>query len=325
MSTTGAARRRLGPRGFITEAPPRPISAALVRLGLRVTGLLPLRAAHGIGAVAGSLLAFVPTRERHVTAVNLALTMPQLSTRERARLCRRSLAHLGRMAAELGILWTRDPSRVLALVKSVEGRAIIDEALAAGRGVFVVTPHLGSWEMLLLHLGASHGIATLYRPQRIEELDDFVRRARERTGGRLLPPSSAVREVRRALAKGAICGMASDQDPGEGSGIFVPFMGQLANTRTLPGRLVAATGALLVIGVAERLPRGAGFAVRFERASQEAHAEEPEIAARALNADVERIIRRLPEQYLWSYKRYRIRADGGPDPYRRGEPQRGDA
>ncbi len=318
MSTSGAARRRLGPRGFMTEAPPRPLAAALVRVGLRVLGLLPLRAAHALGANAGRLLALLPTRARHVTDVNLALAMPQLTAAARAALRRRSLAHLGRMAAELGILWTGNPSRVLGLVRSVAGREIIDEALAAGRGVFVVTPHLGSWEMLLLHLGASHGIATFYRPQRITELDDFVRRARERTGGRLLPPQSAVREARRILEKGGICGMAADQDPGEGSGISVPFMGPLANTRTLPGRLVASTGALLVIGVAERLPGGGGFAVRFQRASDEAHAADPEIATRALNADIERVIRCLPAQYLWSYKRFRIRADGGPDPYRRG-------
>jgi len=317
-STTGAAQRRLKPRGFESEAPPRPLTAALLRIGLRALSLLPLRAAHGIGALAGRALALAPTRERHVTEVNLSLAMPELSEVERARLVRLSLAHLGRMAAELGMLWTGSASRVLPLVRSVGGRGIIDEALAAGRGVFVVTPHLGSWEMLLLHLGASHGIATFYRPQRIRELDDFVRRARERTGGRALPPISAVREARRILENGGICGMASDQDPGEGSSVFVPFMGRLANTRTLPGRLVASTGALLVIAVAERLPRGAGFAVHLERASADAHSEDAAIAARALNEDIERIIRARPEQYLWSYKRFRIRADGEPDPYRRG-------
>lgn len=312
VAQAGIARRSAGPRGKVSEPPPRPLLAAIVRAILVASGRLPLRVAHAIGAAAGSLLWLLPTREARVTRENLARAFPDLPPRARARLARESLAHLGRMASELGLAWTADPARALARIRRVEGEDVLASARSEGRGVLIAAPHLGSWEMVLLHLSAHHGMTTLYRPPRVRELDAFVRRARERSGGRLLAPGPGMlREMIASLRAGGTCGIACDQDPGEGAGVFVPFLGEVASTMILPGRLASSTGALIVVAVAERLPRGEGFVLRFERASEAAHDSDPAVAAAALNADLERAIRRLPSQYLWSYRRHRIRPPSG--------------
>ncbi len=128
----------------------------------------------------------------------------------------------------------------------------------------------------------------------------------------------AVRTLTRALRRGEMIGILPDQDAGSGLGVFVPFFGEPANTMTLLPRLAAQTRALVVIAYAERLPRSRGFHVHFVPASEEIYSDDIELSAASLNRDIERCVRRRPEQYLWSYKRFRIRPKGMPSPYVKG-------
>lgn len=91
-----------------------------------------------------------------------------------------------------------------------------------------------------------------------------------------------------------------------GAGVFVPFFGRLTNTMTLVSRLASLTGALVVVSYAVRLPRGAGFDVRFRVAPPEVSSDDLAVSAAALNRAVEECVRLHPEQYLWSYRRFRI-------------------
>jgi KDO2-lipid IV(A) lauroyltransferase len=309
-------KRRVGTRAGTTPAPPRPLVAVLARTAIRAVGLLPLPVAHAIGAAAGTLVALLPTRERRIARVNVDLAFPDWTDAQRARLVRRSLAHLGRMAAELGLLWTRPPDEALARVLRVEGGELLESARRDGRPVLVLSLHLGSWELLSLWL-CRYGLVAPYRPPRVEELDAFVRASRERAGGRLVPPGAGgVRALMETLRAGGIAGQACDQDPGEGAAVFVPFLGVLASTRTLPARLASSTGAVAIVGWCERVA-GRGFVIRFEPAPPELSREDATEGTRALNETLTRIVRTLPEQYLWSYKRFRLRPKGERDPYGR--------
>jgi KDO2-lipid IV(A) lauroyltransferase len=123
-----------------------------------------------------------------------------------------------------------------------------------------------------------------------------------------------VRALQRALERGELACMLPDQDPGHGSGVFVPFFGHLANTGTLVGRLAMRTGAPVVIVAALRVA-GGRFDVVFGEVEAEAGSADPAVAAAALNRAVERCVRAAPEQYLWSYKRFRFQPPGTPSPY----------
>jgi len=304
----------------------RPLAAALGQAGLHWLQLLPLRVARAAGGFSGGACAFLPTKLSRVTSINLRLCFPEWTATQRRRLARRSLTETGRMTLELGAMWGWSRERLLPLVRQVEGEELVRDVLARGRGVILLAPHLGAWELVGLYLSSKYPITSLYRPPHMGEMEEFYKRARERFGAQLVPAGAGgVRALHRALQRGEIAGILPDQDAGKGSGIFVPFFGVLANTTVLPSRLAQRTGAAVVLAYAERLADGRGFHLHFRRGSDAILEQDLARSASALNADVERCVRELPQQYLWSYKRFRIRPPGGADLYGRTRAREGDA
>ncbi len=295
------------------------LRAAGARLSLRCASLVPLRATQRLGGWLARPLIRVPGRARDSLLLNLALCFPELDRAARAELAERSLAEALRAMLELGPLWCWRRERVLRLVREVVGQEQLDAALASKRGVVLLGPHLGSWEIVGLYMSAHTTVTSLYRPPRVRRLERVYRRARERFGARLVPTDAGgVRELYRALQRGEVIGVLPDQDPGRNSGMFAPFFGQMANTSMLAARLLAGTDAVPLFAWAERLERGRGFRLHFCEANlgplQRGDVEQ---ATRALNSELERLIRTCPEQYLWSYQRFRSRPPGQPNPYRR--------
>jgi KDO2-lipid IV(A) lauroyltransferase len=289
--------------------------ARLVGAAIRLFGVLPLPALLALGAAAGAAGYWLPTRERRVTDANLRLAYPDLDARARRRLARRSLRETGKTFAEFAAVWTWGRERLLRQIAEVSGEDLAREALARGGGVIVAGPHLGNWELAGAYCSLHHAITSLYQKPRIVELEPLSRRYRERFGARLVPAGvSAVRALLASLHRGEMVGILPDQDAGTGLGVFAPFFGQPANTMMLLPRLAAHTDALVVVTYAERL-RDGRFHMRFVPASAGIGDSDVERAAAVLNADVERAVRATPEQYLWSYKRFRIRPPGFPDPY----------
>lgn len=308
-------RRRAGIPGATTEPPSRPAIAAVIKTLIRAAGVMPLPLLHALGSAGGRLLGAARSNERRITEVNLELAFPDWPEARRRELLRTSLRETGKAFAETGAIWR---GTALAHVRGTTGEECLSEAVEAGGGVLLAAPHLGAWELVGHYCSARYPMTSLYRPMRIREIDDFVRRARERHGARLVATDrTGVRASIAALRRGEIVGIMPDQDPGEGAGVFVPFFGVLANTMILFPKLAARAGVRIVLAYAERLPRAAGYRLHFERASEEAHDRDPAIAARAVNRDIERLVMRHPEQYLWSYRRYRIRPTDEPDPYRK--------
>lgn len=215
------------------------------------------------------------------------------------------------MLFELPALWAWPGDRVLELVREVEGRELLDAALARGHGVVVATPHIGAWEMMVLWLGNYASLTAPFRELRLPELEEFIHSARQRTGTQMVPSQRlAALRLRRTLRDGSIVGMAPDQDAGSGSGAFVPLFHEVANTGLLIPRLVAKSGATMLWVYAVRLEHGRGYRMHIEAADPEIGSENAVLGARAMNRDIESIVRRFPEQYLWFYRRYRRRPQG---------------
>jgi KDO2-lipid IV(A) lauroyltransferase len=132
---------------------------------------------------------------------------------------------------------------------------------------------------------------------------------RSRSGAAVAPANlRGVRMLYRALARGEAIGLLPDQAPGVGEGAWAPFFGRPAYTMTLVGRLQQASGAAVIMAFGERLPDGRGYRLHFEEI-----ADDP-IDEAALNRAVEAQVRRRPEQYLWSYNRYKVPAGAEPPP-----------
>ncbi|MDR7332861.1 KDO2-lipid IV(A) lauroyltransferase [Kinneretia asaccharophila] len=224
---------------------------------------------------------------------------------------RPAVAAAGRMAAELPWLWITQKGRPFGERLRWEGGELIAAALAEKRGLVVMTPHLGCFEICAQAIAerftsAEAPITVLYRPARQAALRDVMAGSRERPGLATAPASLAgVRQMIRGLRKGEVIGLLPDQVPPDGLGVWAPFFGRPAYTMTLAARLVQQTGAALLLIWGERLPGGEGFVVHVLPAPQIAKDASAEDAAAIVNAAMESLIRRAPGQYLWGYHRYK--------------------
>jgi len=265
-----------------------------------------LRLLHALGAVLGWLGYALSPSYRHRLAANAALA--GLSAAER----RASVAEAGKLVLELPRLWLRPRGQAIADPVHWDGDTRLSEWLGRGRGLVLLTPHLGSFELSAQvyaeRFGAVPPITVLYRPARQPWLRELEESARSRPGLATAPATLAgVRLLLRALKRGETVGLLPDQVPPEGQGVWVPFFGRQAYTMTLAARLVQQTGAAVGVAVAERLPRGAGYVVRVLPLAEPLPdaAAGDEAAALAVNRSMEAAIRMKPSQYLWGYHRYK--------------------
>ncbi len=286
------------------------MSDRMIRLLDRL-GRLPWPLAHGLGYLLGLVLGALPLKGGRIADANLAVCLPHLPAWRRRLLRLRSFGHLGCILLESRRIWRADAAGIGRLVHRVEGEAVLRAAIGRGRGVLVVTPHLGGWEVLNQYLASRYPLTTLYRPQR-GALEDHAAAGRRRLGAQLVPTTAGgVRALRRALARGELVGMLPDQDISRGgaAGLFVRYFGQQAHTPVLPARLAASSGAAVVMAVARRR-LGRGFDLTFSPVGGVTEATSAAAGARALNAALERVIVALPAQYWWSYPRFRRRPPG---------------
>lgn len=258
-------------------------------------------------------------RESRVTRRNLELAYPELSAPQRARLHRDILRTTARQALETLYLWTHDPAGNLARhLRERHGQALYDAARASGKGVIVVAPHYGNWELLNQWLASRGPFAFVYAPPESPAGNAFLQLARGGDNVRQVRAEGpAVRQLFKVLKDGGTVAILPDQQPKNGDGVFVPFFGVQALTMTLVNRLAERTGATVLYAWCERIGPDIEFALHVEPAPASIADPDLQVAAGTLSAGIEGIARRDPAQYQWTYKRYTLRPPGSgeSDPY----------
>ncbi len=263
----------------------------------------------------GTLMAWLPTESRKITTANLSLCFPELTLPDRQHMVKASLIETATTAVELGFAWRAPAAKILSRIVSISGHQAMSEALALNKGVIIVAPHLGNWEICGTYLATLGPITFMYKPQKAEAFDRFVRESRSRMGGALAPTNrKGVMMAVQALKRGEILGILPDQEPKMDGGVFAPFFGVNALTITLVSKLAARTGATIVSVFAKRLPANAGFEIVFGRALPGVASTDSVTAAIALNQLVEDCVRQVPTQYQWEYKRFNRLPDGSKNP-----------
>ncbi len=260
-------------------------------------------------------------RESKVARRNLELAYPELSAAEREALHADILKTTARQAFETLRLWTRPHAENLqTMLVRREGVELFDAAIAAGKGVIVAAPHYGNWELLNQWLADYTPLAILYRPPDSRLGEAFLRLARADADDRVTQiraEAAGIRHLFKRLRDGGVVGILPDQQPKAGDGEFAPFFGRPAYTMTLLTRLAERSGATVLFVYCERVGPLA-FALRVEPAPAAIADADSLVATTALNAAVERIARRDPAQYQWTYKRYTLDPSWNPyfNPYR---------
>lgn len=284
--------------------------AGALRFAVWCISLLPLSAARGFGRAIGWLVYRFGSSTVATTRDNIRRCFPELDTTTLNQLVRRSIAHTAMLAMESGVLWYWPDERWRTLVQERSGFEHITQAQAAGRGVLVLVPHFGNWELFALLLGP-YGYTCLYDPPRLASLEAPIVQARQRTGGTLLPIGRrGVRALTRTLEAGGISVLLPDQVPDPRSGVEAPFFGHEALTMTLVQKLARRTGPLVVMASIRRVP--AGFSVAVQVLDDAVADADERLAATALNAAVEEVVRLDPAQYQWEYKRFKRPRAGKP-------------
>lgn len=274
----------------------------------RLLACAPLPLLHGLGRIGGRIVYALPGRYRQRLRANA-----RQAGYPDAAFARRAAAQAGAMIMELPKVWLRTAQSVSRVV--TDDDHVIADAVARGGGVLCLTPHLGCFEITARYMAATRGPMTvMFRPPRQDILKPVMEQARN-TGTLNAVPATlqGVREVVRTLRRGGTVGLLPDQVPGGGDGVWVPFFGRLAYTMTLPGKLAAQGGVPVLVAAGERLPHGRGWRLHVVRLPEPLPAAASDQAA-LVNQAMESLIRRIPDQYLWSYNRYKRPRGATPPP-----------
>jgi KDO2-lipid IV(A) lauroyltransferase len=265
----------------------------------RLLARLPLAWLHGVGAALGWAVYLASPVYASRMRENLKASGIYMQDRDFVRALRQCIAETGKAALETARIWFGDLDDVIARVEC-QTWYVVEEAGRAGRGIILLTPHLGCFEVAAIYIARRLPLTSLYRPPRQRWLEPLMIRGRTRGGARVSPANlRGVRTLYKALQRGEAVGLLPDQVPQFGEGAWADFFGRPAYTISLVRRLQKQTGAAVIFLYAERLPHAKGYVLRFERYPGS------ELDERELNQEIERLIRRCPTQYLWSYNRYK--------------------
>ncbi|MDP2760986.1 MAG: lysophospholipid acyltransferase family protein [Sideroxyarcus sp.] len=268
-----------------------------------VLARLPLSLLHWLGAMLGRLTYLVSARYASRLRENLRQAGYAESASDWRRILRANIREAGKGMLELPWVWRRPYPESLSAVRRCEGWQHLQAAADQGKGVIVLTPHMGCFDIIAAYIASHLPITVLYRPPRQQALDGLMQQARTRGQMKLAATDlGGVRQLLKALKRKELVGILPDQVPGNGEGEWAPFFGRPAYTMTLIGRLMQSSGAPVVMAWSQRLPRGAGYAIHFAPLDLNPAQSIPQ----QLNAALEEVIRKHPEQYLWSYNRYKV-------------------
>ncbi len=288
--------------------------ALLIQLVLHFVALFPLSWTHRIATAIGFILTYFPQlRLVKITQINLQLCTPFLIEKPSVQ---HTLIETCKTFTELGALWLWSPQQTLALIRKVTGESHLQQAMQQNKGVILLTPHFGAWELAGLYASAHYPMTALYRPPKLVGLQTLIHTARQRAGGRYVAIDQAgIRALYHTLKQGQVIGILPDQVPNQASGVFAPFFGVMANTMVLVSRLQRKTDAVVIFTYAIRLPQGQGFHVYFSPAPDAIYSTDLIKSVQALNQGVEQCIQSCPAQYQWSYKRFKQRLPDEPSIY----------
>jgi lipid A biosynthesis lauroyl/palmitoleoyl acyltransferase len=275
---------------------------------------LPLVAVWAVGGALGEVLRALHARGRRVAARNLQLCFPHLSPAERARLVRRHYRALGRAVVGTGFGWWAPPARQRRLVR-IRDREHYDRALAAGRAIILLAPHFVMMELAGIRLAQERLMISMYKQSRNKVIDEFMRRGRQRYGGDMFERDSALRPLIRRLRAGEPFYYLPDQNPGDAAHVFAPFFGVPAATLTALSRMAQLTDAVVIPCFSKQLPYGRGYEIIFKPPLADFPSGDDLTDATRMNAAIEEGVREMPEQYVWTYKRFKLQAPGAPSLY----------
>ena len=275
---------------------------ALAQFALAVLARVPSKVLPALAMVATIIIVICARRTVYTASCNIRLCWPTLTDRQQRRILLASTYHIALTALQSPAIWRNKGRYILT---EVEGIDLINQCQSEGRGAILVMPHFGNWEVLNHFLGSRFRLAHMFRPNHRSVINKLVQQQRAGTGTRFVPADAAgVRAQLKHLNEGGVIGLMPDQEPDVHVGEFAPFFGVPALTSTLSIRLAERTNAQIFVVACTRHAR------RFQIRCTPLGSESTRLSVTQLNEAMTRLISEHPDQYLWSYKRFRTRPAG---------------
>ena len=272
-----------------------------------------------VACAAGERLAELGYRpfgiRRGIVERQIAAAFPDLPREAVLDVSRKAYRHLGRTTIESALLPSVGREKVLDLVESLDGWEILQEAVSRGRGVILVTGHLGNWELGGAYI-AARGIpvGAIVRRMSNPLFEQYLNDTRRAMGTEVIHDADAVRRAPRALREGKMIAFLADQGVKGLASTFVPFFGRPAKTPRGPAVFALRMGLPVVFGAAIRQP-GGRYRFSFESIpvadTGDRDADVDRIVADYTQV-LERWVRTAPEQYFWHHRRWRRQPPGTP-------------
>jgi KDO2-lipid IV(A) lauroyltransferase len=284
------------------------LTTKLFDFAITCLSMLPLIWLQKIGSLLGLILWYAKGRMARVTMENIKLCFLTMPPDDQIRLARSSLVHTGKTTLETIFMWKASREACLSKITAIENEEVVSTALASSKGLVFIIPHLGNWELINHYLGSKYGLTHMSLPFRDTGINDLISRYRARSGTKFVEASqTGIKAQLRVLRSGGAVGAMPDQEPAVHTGSFATFFGNDALTSELVSGYVNKTGAKTVLAYCQR--DGADFLVKFHDIDMAGD------LTQTMTRAIENAILEVPEQYLWSYKRFRTRKAGEPERY----------
>lgn len=284
------------------------IIATMLSLIFKPLSFLPLSTVHKLGTGLGWLLYHSMPSARYEAKKNMLQS--GLFNNDIQHAVKKHFYFLGQSILETPYIWNCNNQEIEQLVQSHSNWDVVNASLEQNKGIIFLTPHMGCFEVTSLFYGLHHPISVLYRPPKLKWLEGLMQSGRERNNIKLAPANvKGVRTLMQALKHGEAIGILPDQMPKAGEGEWAHFFNKPAYTMTLASKLASKTGATVMMAFGERLENGKGFAIHVTKL------EDGAINSPALlNKAIEQQIKAKPEQYFWSYRRFKTSRKIKPPP-----------
>ncbi len=276
---------------------------------LRLSIFLPAGITLQLGSALGMLIYHVAPSRRRVSRINIEQAFPHFTEKEIDALNKKAFQSLGVSIFEMGIAWY-EKSDVLKARCQIEGKENLDAALSKNKPIILLSGHFTTLEvggrLISFYCHKTSGVYKKARnplfnaimvKNRSIILDDIVE-------------NKNVRGIIRGLKEGYATWFAPDQDFKRQDIVFTPFLGGIATTLTATAKLARITGASVVPFYPVRLEKGKGFKLVVLPALDNFPTDDIKADSARVNKTIEEMVYNLPEQYLWSHKRFKTQENG---------------
>lgn len=273
---------------------------------LRLIARLPLCILQLMASWVAFFLSSYDSSFKRISEINLKLAYPDLTQLQQQALLKASLKSQCSTYFEFLKCWGMPAEYSLSLLKNFHGEQHFHDAIANQKGIIVVVLHFGCWELLNAWLNLYSEPVIMYKPNKHPAINRYILASRENFNAKLVETDEhGVRAIFKHLKQGGLTVILPDHLPKASGGLYSELFGQPALSSTLVSKLAAKTQCNVIGLSCIRNPDGSSFDVHCRPLSDEILSRDTQHSLDSLNREIESMISLAPEQYLWSYKRFR--------------------